>query len=104
MAMFVTQNSMARGSLAGAKWSWEGHVLTVELPRNGKKELEEAAVAVKRQLQARFGTPVEISFRAGENLEGQALFDAMEKLRGEAMTDLPAVAAAAAVQKQATCC
>ena len=101
MAMFVAQNSMARGSLAGAKWSWEGHVLTVELPRNGKKELEEAAVAVKRQLQARFGTPVEISFRAGENLEGQALFDAMEKLRGEAMTDLPALAAAAAVQKQA---
>ena len=95
MAMFVAQNSMTRGSLAGAKWGWEGNLLTIELPRNGKKELEEAAVTVKRQLQERFGTAVQIRIVAGECLEGQALFDAMEKMRGDALTELPVMAAAA---------
>ena len=53
--LFVAQNSMTRGSLAGALWQWEGTTLTVRLRGNGKKELEECAVHVARDLGERFG-------------------------------------------------
>ena len=35
MQLFVAQNSMTRGSLAGAGWTWNGHDLTVQLSANG---------------------------------------------------------------------
>ena len=92
MALFVAQNSMNRGSLAGARWEWEGQKLTVCLQGNGKKELEEAIPAVRQNLQERFGTAVAIEIVAGQNLEGQALFDAMEKLRTSMMDALPKAA------------
>ena len=41
MQLFVAQDSMARGVLAGAQWSWEGNELTVKLAANGKSILEE---------------------------------------------------------------
>ena len=40
--LFVSVNSMARGSLAGAKWLWEDRTLTIDLLANGKSILEEA--------------------------------------------------------------
>ena len=101
MSLFVAQNSMTRGSLAGAKWNWEGNKLSVQLLRNGKKELEEAAVTVRRHLQERFGTAVEIEIHAGEDLQGQALFDAMEKMRGDTVIAFPAAGAGGAEKKAA---
>ena len=38
--LFVRENSMAMGVLAGAKWSWEGDELVIHLRANGKKILE----------------------------------------------------------------
>ena len=98
-ALFVAQNSMARGSLAGAQWLWEGIILTVQLKGNGKKELEKSAVAVSQNLSRRFDTPVEIVIQAGQDLQGQSLFDATEKLRHQMITDMPT--SAAAPQKEA---
>ncbi len=98
-ALFVAQNSMARGSLAGAQWLWEGNILTVQLKGNGKKELEKSAVAVSQNLSRRFDTPVEIVIQAGQDLQGQSLFDATEKLRHQMITDIPT--SAAAPQKEA---
>ena len=98
-ALFVAQNSMARGSLAGAQWLWEGDILTVQLKGNGKKELEKSAVAVSQNLSRRFDTPVEIVIQAGQDLQGQSLFDATEKLRHQMITDMPT--SAAAPQKEA---
>ena len=95
MALFVSQNSMTRGSLAGAKWTWKGTELTISLRGNGKKELEEAVPYVSNILRQRFAVPVTIAIEAGENLQGQALFDAMEKMRGDMILDLPKTAAAA---------
>ena len=90
MNLFVRQNSMARGSLAGAKWTWENNVLSVNLLANGKKELEESVPVVQRTIQDRFATPVTIHIVAGKALEGQALFDAMESMRGAMIEALPA--------------
>ena len=89
MNLFVAQNSMNRGSLAGAMWNWEGTTLVIKLAANGKAALEECSDAVCRSLRERFGTDVSIEIQAGESLQGQALFDAMEKMRGSLLADLP---------------
>ena len=97
--LFVAENSMTRGSLAGAKWQWQGSILTVLLKGNGKKALEECAGKIARELSERFETEVEIRIEAGNALEGKALFEAMERLRSEMIVDAPA--AASASQKEA---
>ena len=87
--LFIAQNSMSRGSLAGARWEWEEGTLHIYLKANGKDALLEAVPAVTRQLQEQFATPVAIQIHPGETLEGQALFDAMEQMRGSILTNLP---------------
>lgn len=89
MQLFAQENSINRASLAGAKWLWEGNLLTVRLPANGKKTLEEASGAVKRKLREQFGTNVEIRIEAGYELDGQALFDATQKLREQMIDQHP---------------
>ena len=85
MSLFVTANSMNRSSLAGAQWCWEEDNLIIKLRGNGKKELEEVLPTVRNVLRERFAAPVEIIIEAGQNLEGQALFDEIEKMRSSAM-------------------
>ena len=87
--LFIAQNSMSRGSLAGARWEWEEGKLHIYLKANGKDALIEAVPVVTRQLQEQFATPVSIEIHPGETLEGQALFDAMEQMRGSILTNLP---------------
>ena len=82
-ALFTEENPMCMGSLAGAAWEWEGLSLTVKLRANGKRMIEEAIPAVRRKLKALCGEEVDITIAAGSELEGQALFDAMEKMRLE---------------------
>ena len=100
MQLFVSRNSMARGSLAGAKWSWKGSDLTVKLVANGVDILREHIPEVQKVLRERFAAPVTISIEAGQNLEGKALFDAMESMRGSMLEKLPAVAAKQAKAKE----
>jgi DNA polymerase III alpha subunit (gram-positive type) len=94
MVLFTQENSMTRGSLAGARWQWQGSDLTVFLKGNGKKVLEECAGKIARCLSERFDTNVTICFEAGNNLEGQALFEALERMRSEMIVDAPAMAEA----------
>ena len=89
MALFVAEDSMTRGSLAGAQWEWEDTILHIYLKANGKAMLEKCASAVGRELRERFGVDVTMIFHAGALLEGQALFDAMEKMRTSMIGDLP---------------
>ena len=79
--LFIRENPICMGSLAGAAWEWEGAALTVKLRANGRKMIEEAVPAVRRKLKELCGADVEISIQAGSELEGEALFEAMEKLR-----------------------
>ena len=87
--LFVSRNSMTRGTLAGALWVWEGTNLTVKLAANGKKELEELVPAVQNQLREQFACPVTIAIEAGKSLDGQALFDAMESMRYSMLEAVP---------------
>ncbi len=92
MNLFVSRNSMTRGSLAGANWEWKDTELHIKLRANGKAELEELIPQVQNILRERFATPVTIHIEAGETLEGKALFDAMESMRGSMLESLPAAA------------
>ena len=94
--LFVAQNPITRGSLAGAHWKWEGNTLTVSLKANGKDALEKCVPEVCRVLQEKFSVKVTIVFETGVELEGQALFDEMAKMRGSMLTQIPAAAAAPA--------
>ena len=91
MQLFVSRNSMARGTLAGAKWEWKDAALTIRLVANGKAELTEHIPVVQNILRERFAAPVTITVEAGEALEGKALFEAMESMRGQLLQNLPAV-------------
>ena len=93
MAMFVTENSMAIGILAGAKWEWDGVGFLVRLRANGKKTLEECLPRVQQILRERFGVQVPIHFAADAALEGEDLFKAMDAIRASMVTDLPRAAA-----------
>ncbi len=87
--LFVAKNSMTRGCLAGATWEWKDCELTVKLAANGVELLEEAAPVVQNVLRERFAAPVTIKILAGQKLEGKALFEAMEKMRSNALSERP---------------
>ena len=101
LSCFVELNSMNRGSLAGARWEWNGTDLTVKLLGNGKKELEECVPVVQNQLRERFAVPVTIRIEAGTMLEGQALFDAMDSMRLKLMQERPTGVAPAKEKEKA---
>ena len=50
MTMFMEENSMCRGSLAGSSWDWEDTVLNISLKANGKVILEECLPAYRLTL------------------------------------------------------
>ena len=91
--LFVMHDSMARGSLAGAKWEWSGESLTIHLAANGKAALMEHVPAVQQNLRERFAAPVTIAIETGNELEGKALIDAMQTLREETIRKMPAAMA-----------
>ena len=89
MLLFMGENSMTRASLAGAQWRWEGETLHIQLAANGKDMLLECVPAVRRHLASRFGVTVQIEIQAGQNLQGQALYEAMQAMRTDLMSSLP---------------
>ena len=56
MQMFVLRNSMTRGSLAGAQWTWNGNALHIKLLANGKDAVEEL-IPQERFPRRRYQTP-----------------------------------------------
>jgi len=94
MQLFVSRNSMTRGSLAGARWEWCDENLHIKLAANGKAEIEELIPQVQQVLREQFATPVTITVEAGKSLEGKALFEAMESMRDSMMGSLPNASAA----------
>ena len=99
--LFVRLDSRSMGSLAGATWTWEGTHLTVQLVANGKTALEKCVPTVENFLREACGEPVEIAIVSGADLEGEALFEAMERMRAQVMADIPAIQAAAKKEKPA---
>ena len=93
LELFVSANSMTRGSLAGARWQWEDETLNIHLKANGKSLLQECVPSVRNTLSKRFSANVNLAIHVGVDLEGQALFDAMEQMRAGILSNLPKTAA-----------
>ena len=91
MALFVEEDSMSRGALAGALWKWIGDSLTIQLRANGKDALCKCIPAVCEKLRQRFSAEPSIEIIAGADLKGTALFEAMEKMRSSVLNELPKV-------------
>ena len=93
LTLFVMNNPLCRGSMAGAAWEWEGEKLTIHLRGNGKADVEACVPFVCSRLQERFGVAVSIVVESGQELTGQELFDAIEKMRADMMANLPVTTA-----------
>ena len=91
MDLFVAENPLTRGSLAGAQWLWEGENLTIQLPANGKDSVLECVSAVKRKLDSMFAANVSIDVKQGKELSGKALYDALEEMRRKMLEQIPKV-------------
>jgi len=91
IGLFVAENSMNRGSLAGANLEWQGKELHVYLRANGKDTLLESVPAVTRTIHERFGVTISVQIHVGEALEGQALYDAMAQMRDTMIAEMPVV-------------
>ena len=96
--LFVAQNSMTRGTLAGAKWTWQGRELHIQLLANGKKELEEIVPYVQRSLREQFATPVTIHIEADTEENNHAALAKIRQLGAKAAISLkPGTSAEAAL-------
>ena len=100
MALFVAEDSISRGALAGAGWNWIGNTLQIQLLANGKDPLCKCIPAVCAKLRERFSADVSIEIRAGSDLKGAELYEAMEKMRGAVIIEGPAKSAASAKPEQ----
>ncbi len=100
LQLFVEHDSMSLGTLAGANWIWEDQTLTICLVANGKAELEKCIPSVRDTLNRRFNADVQIQIRSGKCLEGQELYDQMEKMRNAILAQLPAPGSAAPEKPQ----
>ena len=90
LQLFVAENPICRGILAGARWYWEEDTLSVSLVANGRSILEKCEAAVLRKLYDQFGRRVVLQIHSTRELEGEALFAHMENLRSALLRDIPA--------------
>ena len=72
----------------------------MKLVANGKEELAEHIPVVQNLLRERFACPVTITVEAGKALEGKALFEAMESMRGQLLQNLPVVSQQAKMEEK----
>ena len=100
--LLIQANPMALGALPGCRWELCGEKLTLHLQANGVDTLEPGLAAVQSFIREHFHRPVEVRVEAGHALSGQALFEATEAMRCQAMKNAPAPAAPAAPQREAS--
>ena len=83
--------SPARAILAGARWEADAQQRTMHLylQGNGVSELQPHLKHLERQLREWFETEIKIEVHAGEQFEGNALFEMTEAIRQEAMKSVP---------------
>jgi len=81
----------ARAILAGSKWEITQDRITIRLVANGKDQLKPHLVHLKDRLQSWFGLTPEIVLEANSAMDAAALFEETEKIRQQAMKQIPAV-------------
>lgn len=87
--LLIREYSPAAGTLAGCQWSLKGDKLTLQLRANGRDALEREMPKVQSYLMERFGRRVEVEIQAGHELNGEALYEELARLRQEAIAAVP---------------
>lgn len=82
--------SPAAAILAGCTWEPAAGTTRVRLRANGKDQLAPHLKHAERYIFERFGVQTQIEVVCGNVCEGEALFEETERIRKEAMRDLPA--------------
>ena len=99
--VLIGRYSPAVASLAGCTWELAEGESTLYLRANGKDALLPHLPAAEQYIFERFGVQTKLKVVAGNELDGEALFAETERLRREAVRDLPAVPAATSGGKKA---
>ena len=89
--LIVARFSPAAGMLAGCGWRYAQDALHLTLRANGKEALEPHLSAAQAYLMQTFGVSVPITIESSVDLDKESLFRETERLRREAVRDLPKV-------------
>ena len=89
----------ARAILAGGHWDLSEEQITVHLAANGKDQLQPHLKYLQDRLRSWFGIAPEITVEAHSAMDGAALFEQTEKIRLEALKNIPAVSPAPVAAK-----
>ncbi len=87
--VLIGRYSPAAASLAGCTWELAEGESRLHLRANGKDALLPHLPAAEEYLSERFGVRTKITVVAGEEPDGEALFAQTERLRREAVRELP---------------
>lgn len=91
MQLLAEHYPPATATLAGADWQIHEDRIEIQLAGNGVEDLKPHLAHAEQFLKDSFGTDKKLVLVAGKQLEAKELFAETEKLRQEAMKDVPAV-------------
>lgn len=86
----IAAYSPAAGILAGCRWEIAAGETRLLLRANGKDQLAPYLPVAERYIRERFGVQTKIQVESAHELEGAALFEETERMRLEALRDMPA--------------
>ncbi len=81
----------SRAILAGSKWEMTPEKITIHLAANGKDQLLPYVPHLTDKLFDWFGTAPEIGVEAHSAMEGASIFEETERIRREAIKNMPAI-------------
>ncbi len=87
--------SPATAILAGCRWEVGEEQIFLHLRANGKEALLPYLNSVERYVAERFNVHTKVVVNSGAETRGEALFEETERIRREAMRDMPALPVAA---------
>ena len=89
--IFLRRVSSAALILAGARWEMEEDAIRLHLAAGGGKEIEAVLPEAESWIEQTFGVRKKILVESNPNLDSKALFAETERIRRQAVQDLPAI-------------
>ncbi len=98
--VMIAQYSPSAAILAGCRWELQEGASKVHLIANGREQLLPHIHVVQRYLKEHFDVETEIEIISHKQTDGDELFEATERMRREAMREIPAPKFAAPEKKE----
>ena len=91
----------ATATMAGCRWEAEGNKLCAHLLGNGIQDLKPHLTHAERWLSDCFGTQIQLELQSGKELSAEELFAQTQKIRAQAMEQIPVPVVSAGPQAAA---